>query len=62
MIYQELHLGDPPYIIGYRENAPCPIHCHPEIELFYCTYGEYRIRIDGQSIGYRKAIWLLSAL
>ena len=46
MIYQELHLGDPPYIIGYRENAPCPVHCHPEIELFYCTYGEYRIRIN----------------
>lgn len=46
MIYQNLHLGDPPYIIGYRKNAPCPLHCHPEIELFYCTYGEYDISID----------------
>ena len=46
MIYQELHLGDPPYLIGYRRHLPCALHCHQEIELFYCIHGEYSIYID----------------
>ncbi len=46
MLYQQLHLGDPPYLIGYRRHLPCALHCHQEIELFYCTRGEYVIYID----------------
>ena len=46
MIYQPLQLGEPPYYIGYRENAPFPVHKHYEIELFYCVEGKYDIIIN----------------
>ena len=46
MLYEKLRLDDPPYLIGYRRHLPCSIHCHHEIELFYCVHGEYVIYID----------------
>lgn len=46
MMYQDLYLGDPPYLIGYRQSGSFPLHCHPEIELYYCTEGSYLLRID----------------
>ncbi len=46
MIYQKLHIGDPPYLIGSRANAGYPVHKHPEVELYYCVGGKYDIIIN----------------
>ncbi len=46
MIYQKLHIGDPPYLIGSRANAGYPVHKHPEVELYFCTQGSYDIIIN----------------
>ena len=54
MLYQQLHLGDPPYLIGFRRHLPCALHCHQEIELFYCVKGEYVIYIDRKEYRMRQ--------
>lgn len=46
MIYQKLHIGDPPYLIGYRTIVGYPVHKHPEVELYYCLSGSYDIIIN----------------
>ena len=46
MIYQNLHLGDPPYLLASRSLAAFPAHTHIEIELFYCKKGNYELIID----------------
>ena len=46
MIYQNLHLGDPPYLLASKTLAAFPVHTHIEIELFYCTKGSYEMIID----------------
>lgn len=46
MIYQQLLLGEPPYLIGYRKNASFPVHKHYEIELFFCLEGKYELLIN----------------
>ena len=48
MIYQKLHLGDPPYLIGWRENKDYPVHKHYEIELFFCLKGKYDLLIGNE--------------
>lgn len=54
MLYQQLHLGDPPYLIGFRKHLPCTLHYHQEIELFYCVTGEYVIYIDRKEYRMRQ--------
>lgn len=54
MLYEKLRLDDPPYLIGYRRHLPCAIHCHHEIELFYCVHGEYVIYIDRKEYRMRQ--------
>lgn len=46
MIYQNLHLGDPPYFLASNAIVAFPAHTHIEIELFYCTEGSYEMIID----------------
>ncbi len=46
MIYQNLHLGDPPYLLASKSLLAFPAHTHIEIELFYCTKGSYEMIID----------------
>lgn len=54
MFYEKLRLDDPPYLIGYRKHLPCAIHCHHEVELFYCIHGEYIIYIDRKEYRMRE--------
>ena len=46
MIYQNLHLGDPSYLLVSKPLVSFPAHTHIEIELFYCTKGSYEIIIN----------------
>ena len=46
MIYQKLHLGDPPYLLASKTAVVFPSHTHVEIELFYCVSGDYEIIVD----------------
>lgn len=46
MLYQKLHLGETPFILGYNPDSEFPEHRHPEIELFYCIRGSYNITIN----------------
>ncbi len=46
MIFQQLIFGETPYYVGYRKNAPFPVHKHYEIELFFCLEGHYDITIN----------------
>ena len=46
MIYQNLHLGDPPYFLASKSIAAFPAHTHIELEMFYCTQGSYELIID----------------
>ena len=46
MIYQNLHLGDPSYLLVSKPLVSFPAHAHIEIELFYCTKGSYDIIIN----------------
>ena len=46
VIYQNLHLGDPPYLLASKTVLVFPAHTHIEIELFYCTRGSYELMID----------------
>ncbi|MDO5479959.1 MAG: cupin domain-containing protein, partial [Clostridia bacterium] len=46
MLYQKLHLGETPYILGYNPEPSFPEHKHPEIELFFCTKGSYDLTIN----------------
>lgn len=46
MIYQNLHLDDPPYLLASKTLMAFPAHTHIEIELFYCAKGTYEMVID----------------
>jgi len=46
MLYQNLHLGDPPYLLNSTNAIVFPTHTHVEIELFYCIKGDYKIVVD----------------
>ena len=48
MIYQKLHLGDPPYLLRCGSTRAFPVHKHIETELFYCIKGDTEIIIDRQ--------------
>ena len=43
--YQKLLLGENPYLIAHIQ-ASYPMHCHNEIEVFYCTKGEARVIVE----------------
>lgn len=51
MIYQKLHIGDPPFLLHSNSSRGFPEHKHIEVELFYCTCGSFEIVIDKQKYG-----------
>lgn len=39
-------VGDKPYFVGISGAAPFEVHRHPEIEISFCTEGEYDVICD----------------
>ena len=46
MLYQKMLIGDKPYFVGLSGAVPFEAHRHPEIEISFCTEGEYDIICD----------------
>lgn len=54
MVYQELYLGNPPYLLAKRCMTPVDAHRHPEIEILYCIEGKYDLLIGRQKYTLKK--------
>lgn len=53
MEYQKLLLGENPYFVSCVQ-ASYPVHCHNEIELMYCTKGNFRVIIENKEYRLRE--------